>query len=242
MSATAALTGVRGLAAMHVALGHMFSFSTLRLDLIGGAASESPAVDELRVVRHHSPGLRSLTHSPLPHAVPFFYLLSGFVMTLGYGQSAYSADGCCCVAPVDGDKSFNKKTFWRNRFARLGPVYFLTNFTFAPMLLANGAQAGMGGTQGIHMALVSMFLALFGLNTWLYPFADVGPPPNGVCWTISTMSFFYWVFPYALPRMQRMSTAKRSEWIVIFYWLQLVTCAPFLPSHLLRKLSRLTAP
>ena len=39
---TAALTGVRGLAAMHVALGHMFSFSTLRLDLIGGAASESP--------------------------------------------------------------------------------------------------------------------------------------------------------------------------------------------------------
>ena len=41
---TSALTGVRGLAAMHVAVGHMFSFSTLRLDLIGGAASESPAV------------------------------------------------------------------------------------------------------------------------------------------------------------------------------------------------------
>ena len=41
---TSALTGVRGLAAMHVAVGHMFSFSTLRLDLIGGAASEFPAV------------------------------------------------------------------------------------------------------------------------------------------------------------------------------------------------------
>ena len=57
---------------------------------------------------------------------------------------------------------------------------------------------------------------------------------------ISTMSFFYWVFPYALPRMQRMSTAKRSEWIVIFYWLQLATCASILPSHL-RKLLELTA-
>eukprot|EP01050_Picozoa_sp_SAG11_P007785 SAG11_NODE_659_length_7895_cov_18.189969_13_plen_135_part_00 len=44
---TEALTGVRGLAAFHVAAGHMFSFSTLRVDLIGGAA------------------------------MPFFYLLSG---------------------------------------------------------------------------------------------------------------------------------------------------------------------
>ena len=68
---TSALTGVRGLAAMHVAAGHMFSFSTLRLDLIGGAA------------------------------MPFFYLLSGFVMTLGYGQSEYAAQKCCCMDALE---------------------------------------------------------------------------------------------------------------------------------------------
>ena len=51
----------------------MFSFSTLRLDLIGGAA------------------------------MPFFYLLSGFVMTLGYGQSSYAEGGGCCGGELPND-------------------------------------------------------------------------------------------------------------------------------------------
>ena len=53
---TSALTGLRGLAALHVALGHYGAFSEIGVDLMGGAA------------------------------MPFFYLLSGFVMTLGYGR------------------------------------------------------------------------------------------------------------------------------------------------------------
>eukprot|EP01050_Picozoa_sp_SAG11_P007781 SAG11_NODE_659_length_7895_cov_18.189969_9_plen_174_part_00 len=70
-----------------------------------------------------------------------------------------------------------------------------------------------------------MPICISGINTWLYPFMDIGAPPNGVCWTISTMLFFYLVFPYILPFMQRMSTDSRNVWIWRFYWLQLVTYA-----------------
>jgi peptidoglycan/LPS O-acetylase OafA/YrhL len=164
----------------------MFNFSTLRLDLIGGAA------------------------------MPFFYLLSGFVMTLGYGQSNYSDEGGCCgdELPSDAAKKFDAKRFWRNRFARLAPVYYVTNLLFFPVVLVGMAPAGIDGMAGPHTVILSAFLSLFGINSWLYPFIDVGPPPNPVCWTITTMSFFYWVFPCALPRMQRMSTQQRSKWIV----------------------------
>jgi hypothetical protein len=152
------------------------------------------------------------------------YLLSGFVMTLGYGQSAYADDGCCGGGgAAAGVKSFDRWKFWRNRFARLAPVYYITNLFFLSLLIAGAMPGGVDGTAGLHTVLLGAFLSIFGVNTWLYPIMDVGPPPNPVCWTITTMSFFYWVFPCALPRMQRMTTQERSKWIVIFYWLQAVT-------------------
>ena len=77
---------------MQVALGHMTAGSNMRLDLLGGAA------------------------------MPFFYLLSGFVMTLGYGQTRY-ADAECRAgrrkaallgeSGADGLKHFDKGKFWR---------------------------------------------------------------------------------------------------------------------------------
>jgi len=48
-------------------------------------------------------------------------------------------------------------------------------------------------------------------------------PANGVCWTITTMSFFYWTFPWLLPRMQEMTAEARNRWIIWSYWIQLVS-------------------
>jgi peptidoglycan/LPS O-acetylase OafA/YrhL len=202
---TAALTGLRGLAALHVALGHIFGMSTLRQDLIGGAA------------------------------MPFFFLLSGFVMTLGYGQSAYAPASCCCgrrraEADEDGDRAqttkkkvMDKGKFWRNRFARLAPVYYFTNFAMgSEMILAGGY--GINGThQGVFGAILQVVCTLLGINSWLYPFIDVGMPLNGVTWTITTMSFFYLVFPWMLPPMQRMSPTARRRAIVVCFWMQAAT-------------------
>ena len=77
---TLALTGLRGFAALHVAVGHYCSISPAHVDLIGGAS------------------------------MSFFYLLSGFVMTLGYAKDLVAGDMVL--------ENFNKRRFWRNRFAR----------------------------------------------------------------------------------------------------------------------------
>lgn len=192
---TAALTGVRGLAALHVALGHIFGLSTLRQDLIGGAA------------------------------MPFFFLLSGFVMTLGYGQTVYASAGCC-GQPGEEDlakKLMDKGKFWRNRFARLAPVYYFTNIGMSSMVFEMGG-VGLNGThQGVVGAILQGVCTLLGINSWLFPFIDVGMPLNGVTWTITTMSFFYLMFPWMLPPMQRLTPTQRRRGIVVCYWVQLMT-------------------
>lgn len=191
---TAALTGLRGMAAMQVALGHMTAGSNMRLDLLGGAA------------------------------MPFFYLLSGFIMTLGYGQTQYANSTCCGgKMGTDQPQQMKKGRFWRNRFARLFPVYIATNAPMLPFILAGGGVGISGAAMGPVGSAINGFLTLVGANSWFLPIADVGMPANGVCWTITTMSFFYWSFPWLLPRFQRMEPCARNTWIIWSYWIQLVS-------------------
>eukprot|EP01048_Picozoa_sp_COSAG05_P006961 COSAG05_NODE_474_length_9484_cov_8.277784_1_plen_612_part_00 len=198
---TSALTGLRGLAALQVAAGHIAPLTNLwggGVDLIGSAA------------------------------MPFFFLLSGFIMTLGYGQTTYSVPGCCCcrqrksdVEEQDGaagaTKPMAKGRFWQNRFARLWPVYMVTNVWVVPRIFQ---MHSMGGGAGVLGITVNLILAALGMNSWVVPLIDAGMPPNGVCWTITTMSFFYWCFPFLLPRWQRMPVESRNAWIVNCFWIQ----------------------
>ena len=40
---------------------------------------------------------------------------------------------------------------------------------------------------------------------------SAGLPHNGVCWTISTMMFFYMVYPWLAPRLQRVTNTRRLK-------------------------------
>ena len=95
---TSALTGLRGCAALHVALGHVCIFSEIGVDLLGGAA------------------------------MPFFYLLSGFVMTLGCKIEMLARFICRAVHLANpesitiadgGEGEVNRAKFLQNRAARL---------------------------------------------------------------------------------------------------------------------------
>ena len=149
---TSALTGLRGLAALQVATGHAVSGTNLwggGVDLIGSAA------------------------------MPFFFLLSGFVITLGYGQTSYSTKTCCCSMrgrEVETDRSqppMKKAKFWQNRFARLFPVYAATN------LWSVGDHLSMyqsGGGNGLLGLITQLALAVLGMNSWVVAWFDAGMP------------------------------------------------------------------
>jgi hypothetical protein len=42
-----------------------------------------------------------------------------------------------------------------------------------------------------------------------------------VCRFVSTLLFFYWIFPSLLPRLQGMSTDTQRHWVGRHYFLQL---------------------
>merc|ERR1712137_863661 len=49
-------------------------------------------------------------------------------------------------------------------------------------------------------------------------------PPNGVSWTIQTMSYFYFSFPYMLPWLRHVVRQQKVGWtIALLYLLQLFT-------------------
>ena len=183
---TKALTGLRGFAAFHVMIGHYFVFGELRQDLLGG------------------------------QAMGLFYVLSGFVMYLGYasvpvadptGGGTWLAKLCCCIgccdaccAPntrqLDQGKPFSAKAFYIKRFARLAPTYYLTN-AVALVLIFLFAKEKAGDIRSLPWRGP---MTVLGITSWapLFQF-----PLNGVTWTISTLMAFYVLFPFLAPRLQR---------------------------------------
>ena len=145
-----------------------------------------------------------------------FFMISGFVLTLGYGQEVYvNTDGmlceaCCCsccdrfyccipspsitstTTELSPTKSFPTRDFLYKRCVRLGPLCYLTNLIMIPIWFLIYPNL----VNFIFTTIFSMFL----LTSW------IGIPPlNGVLWSISTMVFFYLCFPCLLVRLQRMT-------------------------------------
>jgi peptidoglycan/LPS O-acetylase OafA/YrhL len=182
---TAPLDGLRGLASMQVALGHMFIFSmapTRGTDFGGGLV------------------------------MGLFFLVSGVVMVLGYGQREYKVALPCfpnmrsqTVLPqqeVTETKTegslFDSKRFWAKRVARLLPIYYLTNIIALPIKLMSYPTAA----SAIPEFVVTMLM----LTSW-----SLMGPTNGVLWTISTMAFFYVVFPFLEPVLQKLNSVQKFE-------------------------------
>jgi peptidoglycan/LPS O-acetylase OafA/YrhL len=121
-------------------------------------------------------GFLGIVSFAFPVAVSFFYLLSGYVLSL-----VYLRDG----------QALNKRRFFTARFARLYPLYFVMLVVATPELLVwevqrHGMKTGMIKTVEIFAANVAM------TQVW-YPsrLLRINPPSWSLCGEI----FFYLCFP-----------------------------------------------
>jgi peptidoglycan/LPS O-acetylase OafA/YrhL len=111
-------------------------------------------------------GFLAIVSFAFPVAVSFFYLLSGYVLSL-----VYLRDG----------QTIDKSRFFAARFARLYPLYFVMLVAATPELLAwevqrHGMKIGMTKTVAIFAANVAM-AQVWGIRTQLsFEMAMVLPP------------------------------------------------------------------
>lgn len=137
-------------------------------------------------------------------AVSFFYVLSGTVMTWG------------CTAD-DGTPLREPKIFWRQRFARILPAYWLALALTLPPATAQifALHPGAAGATRLAMALGASLLLI---QAFLPPLAAGLNTPG---WSISCEAFFYAVWPKLVGKLRRTSPDFPLAQVLIFYALTL---------------------
>ena len=192
---TKALTGLRGIVALHIAISH-YSGGGLGVDLLGGPS------------------------------LALFYILSGYIMTIGYASKLIHPD----VNQRRLAKPLDKKRFMVNRIARLFPLYWFTNLWVFPFILMIGLD-GCGEFQGCISPAGNLGVTLLLQNMWWIPFnpwlpmgGKVPLPLNGVTWTIQTMFVFYIIFPYVIPYLATLRNRVKNLSLAVeqLYYLQMI--------------------
>ena len=126
--------------------------------------------------------------------VPLFFLLSGFCLTLRYGNKKHGngpTQGWKCPQRKNAAKPFNFQEFWHGRLVRILPVYYAT-FALALILVPLGYGPDESLRDDVDMKIWGSFAALYGVQSWIMAF---GFGPVAPAWTISTLFFFYILFP-----------------------------------------------
>lgn len=146
----------------------------------------------LGVVLLHGVYNRSNTHTPFQIpvlrpivevgylGVPFFFMLSGFVLTWNYRST---------------DSAWN---FLRRRFARIYPLHLATAIFVGVATLIVGEK--------LNIWVILAVLAL--VQSWI-PDPSVYFGLNGASWSLSCELFFYALTPLIVPALQRNSTRIR---------------------------------
>jgi len=122
--------------------------------------------------------------------VSYFFILSGFIMIIAYGKHS----------------SINTPAFFRNRFVRIYPVYFIALvLMFIYTIYLNGS-----------ISYKEILLNLFTLQAWVPGEART---INGPAWTICAEFFFYAIFPLLFNRIYSRYTFKQLIIPVLLIWL-----------------------
>jgi peptidoglycan/LPS O-acetylase OafA/YrhL len=176
-----ALTSLRGLAALWV-LGHHFrgDFFTL----FGGLRPLDP--------------LLALGHI----AVPYFFILSGFVLAYNY-------------APDFRRLTFSRYTaFIGRRWVRIYPVHLFTLLCVLAMVLAC-SRLGITINRADKFMAPDFLLNLFLVQAWV---PDYQLNWNGASWSISSEWFAYLLFPVVCLGLNRLRSAREAAVLAVLGW------------------------
>ncbi len=152
------------------------------------------------IVLHHSVGhfgiVREMVHPfALDHAVSFFFILSGFVLTYVYGDLRGWA---AC------------RRFFIARFARLYPGYLVTWLFFLLVILPpNGFFAN---PHYLSITWANLFL----IQSWV-PIADYFTSLNPPTWCVSVEFFFYLIFPLLICKWRQNWWVKSLIALIILF-------------------------
>lgn len=120
--------------------------------------------------------------------VSYFFILSGFVMMIAYGNKSVIIE----------------KEYYRNRFARIYPVYFLA------ILLTLFLQLRTN-----NLDLEGFFLNIFMMQAWI-PGKLLSFNPPG--WSLSVELIFYLIFPFVFNKGFKKIDFKLIAAYVIIFW------------------------
>lgn len=174
---------------------------SLRFELTSSGEESKSKIDTLTSLRffaaaaivvYHSRGhfgLSSEYLAPfvLDQGVSFFFVLSGFILSLVYGEKLKES----------GDNSVRRFravcAFIVARFARIWPLHVATLLLVAFLLPEKWNQ---------EFSPVTLFASLCLIQSWI-PINDVSFALNGVSWSLSAELFFYLSFPFLIVNYEK---------------------------------------
>tara|TARA_B100000674_G_scaffold86943_1_gene60240 strand:- start:13287 stop:14453 length:1167 start_codon:yes stop_codon:yes gene_type:complete len=117
----------------------------------------------------------ALSGFDLSQSVTFFFVLSGFVLSYAYTGRYFS--------PIQ---------FYKSRFARVWPAFFLS-IIFLVILLPRNLYLPAFGS--LWLTCATFIVTIFGLQSW-FPIPSIYFAFNAVTWSISVELFFYFCYPF----------------------------------------------
>ena len=137
----------------------------------------------------------------------FFFFMSGFILSI---NETIKQDKF-------GDKGdYNGKRHWinfyRRRFARTLPLFYLVNAIYAPQLYMQYNELLLGAptpNTNNYEIWITYGLTIFAANTWF-------GIPWTICvvtWFVSTIWLYYWIFPYLLQKLLHYGDGNRQKQI-----------------------------
>lgn len=120
--------------------------------------------------------------------VSYFFVLSGFVMIIAYRNREVSIG-----------------EFYRNRVARIYPLYFFAIIFLATLVKYNGGNFYFG----------ELLISISGLQSWVpnYPLSLNSPG-----WSISVEFFFYALFPFIAKFIYNRQLRKPVLYFILIVW------------------------